>query len=242
MAVGDLLRYAFIALVFFVVLIFGLKWWGKQKAENELVRDLQSLTGATSSFGQFYEADAEKALFQTMSKFHLAEKELGLSPRELLDLVFHTEEESEQSGRSRSRRKDNGEFLIRSSLLRNYENSKRLGLFSNSLSFEALEGGEAPQIQSGPAAGSIVRISFIISPDVSPGIEKIIPNFIIGPLDKQDDDPTEFEITRAKRLANALYDANLLEAKSRDRIIQHYQNIASPPVPDEEDGEKAEEG
>ena len=241
MSVGDVLRYAFLALLFFILLIFGLKWWGKQKTGKQIVTELQSLTSTTSSFGQFYEADAQKSLFLTISYLHRGEKKLGLSPRDLLDKVFNTQKEGggifDQSDPSRPRRVDPGEALIRSAILRNYENSKRLGFFSQSLSLEALARGEAPQIQTGPASGKIARIGHIISPEVSPGIEKIIPNLIIAPPEREDHHPTEFEITRAKGLATSLYDASLLEGKARDRIIEHYKNIGTPPTPaDEEDG------
>ena len=238
MSVGDVLRYAVIAILVFILLLFGMKMWGKQKAEKEITRELQSLASTTSSFGQFYEADAKKSLFLSISRLHRAEKSLGITPRKLLNKVFNAKKKtggvSDDSDRSTRRRVDPGESLIRTALLRNYENSKRLGLFDSSLSIEALARGEAPQIQTGPAAGKIVRIGFIIDPKVSPGIEKIIPNLIIGPPVPLDQVPTEFEIARAKRLASSLYNANLLEIKARDRIVEYYEKIATPPAPADE--------
>ena len=235
MAIGDLLRYAFITLIFLVLLAFGLRWWGKHKTQKEIVRDLQSLTSTTASFEQVYEADAKKSLFLAINQLHLAEKKLGLTPREMLDKVFETRKEGgmfDPSDPSSSRRVDPGEALIREGLLRNYELSNRYGFFTDTLGMETLARGEAPQIQTGPASGKIADVGHVISPDISPGIEKIIPNLVIRPPGRSDAPPTEFEIAQAKLLANSLHDANILERKARDRIIEAYDQIGQEPEPD----------
>jgi len=234
MPIGDLLRYAFLTLLSLVLLAFGMKLWGKHKLEKQITHELESLTSTSSSFEQFYEADAKKSLFLTIYQLHLGEQKLGISPKELLDKVFDARKQDgifDRTDSSPSRRIDPAKALIRNGLLRNYENSKRLGLFKDSLGLEILARGEAPQIQSGPASGKVVAVGFIISPEISPGIEKVIPNFIIRPPGPDNPQATEFEIAQAKLLANSLHDSELLESKARDRIIKAYDIIGNPPEP-----------
>lgn len=239
MPVGDLLRYTFLTLLGLVLLAFGLKWWGKHKTEKQIVQELQSLTSSTSSFEQFYAADAQKTLFLTVYQMHLGETKLGLSSRDLLDKVFETRKKGgmfDHSDPSNSYYDRNpAEDLIRTALQRNYANSKRLGLFSETLGLEALARGEAPQIKTGPATGKIVHVGFIISPEVSPGIEKLIPNFVIRPPDTEAAEPTEFDVAQAKLLASSLYSADLLEDKARERIIKHYDNLGKEAEPEDVD-------
>ncbi|NNC87354.1 MAG: hypothetical protein HKN82_02710, partial [Akkermansiaceae bacterium] len=128
------------------------------------------------------------------------------------------------------------ERLIRSAFLRNYDNCKRLDVFSDTISRKALAEGQAPQIGAGPDAGESVRIRYIIDPAASPGAEKIIPNLVISPPGLRDGKTDEFGIAQAKNLAAALSQAGLIEHPARDRIIAHYERVASEPdpaVPDE---------
>src|SRR5210317_771325 len=90
MPLGDILRYAFLTLVFLILFVFGMKWWGKHKTQGEIVAELRSLTSASSSFEQFNAEDTRKTLFRSLYQLHLAEQKLGLSPDATLDKVFKT--------------------------------------------------------------------------------------------------------------------------------------------------------
>lgn len=229
---GDLFRYAFLTLVFLVVAGFGLKWWGKYKEQKRIVAELRTLTNPTSSFEQFYAEEATKALYQSMYQLHLAEDRLDKEPHVVLGLVFDTESPGNllgSGGYGSDDDLDPREILIRSSLLRNYENCKRLAVFSDSVAIDSLSRGEAPQIQSGPARGQFCAVRYIIPPSVSPGSEKIIPNLVIVPPDEgPGGEPTEFDVAQAKSLAYSLQRAGLLEHEARDRIVKHYEMLGTP--------------
>jgi len=231
MPLGDILRYAFLALIALVLVVFGMKWWGKQRTEKEIVTELRALTSPSSSFEQFNAEDTRKALFRTLYQLHLAEDKLGMPADETLDKVFKIRKTDGFMGGPDPDRYDDqdpGERLVRDSLMRNFEKGNRLGIFSDSVGLEALRKGEAAQIHAGDFSGRWIEVSYIIDPAISPGIEKIVPNLVVGPPAAKDDPalPTEFDIARAKQFASALNYAGQLEREALNRIVKHYDALA----------------
>ncbi len=234
MPLGDLLRYALLTLVALILLVFGMKWWGKQRTEKEIIAELRTLTSQSSSFEQFNAGDTRKTLFKTLYQLHLAEDKLGMAPDEALDKVFKVRKKGGFMGGTdpdRYEYSNPGEKLVRNSLVSNYEKSNRLGIFTDSTGLEALKKGEPAQIQTGEFLSRWIEITFIIDPKVSPGIEKIVPNLVVGPPAKKEtkSPPTAFDIARAKQLASALNNANQLEREALYRIVKHYDEIAKTP-------------
>lgn len=236
MSVSDLLRYLFMAAVTIVILIVGMKLWGRQKTDRLIVRELRVLASETSSFEQITPEDAQAALFKSMFFLHLADSKLKKEPGEVLQKVFHGKGDgalfpSPEVGQTYT---DPRETLIREGLLRNYQHCRTLGIFKETDGLNALEEGKIPKIVSGSSAGSPVVIRHIIHKDVSPGIEKLIPNMVISPpaLEGEEDGiPTDLEITQAKTLASLLSGARLIERKAQDRIVEHYDRAGAPPEP-----------
>ena len=155
MQIGDIIRYAVLTIVFLIVLIFGMKWWGKQRTEKEIVSELRVLTSPSSSFEQFNAEDTRKTLFMSLYQLHRAESELGLAPDETLDKVYNVKKggffSTDDSNDSYYR--NYSQELVRESLMRNYEMSNRLGLFDDSIALDALQKGESAQIQKGDSKG-----------------------------------------------------------------------------------------
>ena len=246
MPVGDILRYAFLTLVLLVLLVFGMKWLGKQRTEKEIVAELRTLTGPSSSFDQFNAEDTRKTLFRTLYQIHRADSELDIPPDEIFDIVFKVPKDDNFLGGtdpSRDNNRDPGQRLVRNSLIANYEKGSRLGIFSDTVSLDALRKGEAPQIHSGEHVGRWVELHPIIDPKISPGIEKIVPNLVVGPPapKEQPATPTAFDIARAKQLAGALDLANHLEREAFNRIVEHYDQLASGEAPGTDPAQKAPE-
>ena len=235
MSVGDALRYLVFAIVGLVVLVFGMKFWGKQKTEKKIVRELRTLVNPTSSFEQMYAADAEKALLRAMAELNRAEVKLEMEPATVLEQVFHGKGDGALfpiEGAGRDYTPDARETIIKEGLLRNYQHCRTLGLFEDSDAKKLLENGERPRIAKGPAKGSPVHLGFIIDPEVSGGMEKLIPNMVISPPPDARDDgvPNDLEIKQAKSLTSLLTRANLLERAAQDRILKHYDQFAKPEV------------
>lgn len=246
MAAGDALRYLVLSVVGLVVLVAGMKFWGKQKAEKKIVYELRILANPTSSFEQIYPADAEKALLRSMAEMNRAEVRLKMEPGAILEQVFHGKGEGALfpiEGLGRDYSPDARETLIKEGLLRNYQHCRTLGFFEDPAARKLLESGERPQIAKGPAKGATVHIRFLIDPKVSPGVEKLIPNMVLGPPPGPHETgvPNDLQIKQAKTLTSLLHRASLLEDTARDRIVAHYDRIAAgQPEEEEPPGEEPE--
>lgn len=242
MSASDLAKHAFLIAVIGVLAIIGLKIWNKNKAENQHIAELQTLTSNTSMFEQFTKQDATATLLKSVYSLHEAKQRFDLSPSQAIDQAFQVKKDGVlENTDSTHRRLSSRQILIKESLLRNHENATRLGLFEDSLATDMLSRGEAPQIAAGPAVGQLVEIGFLIDPAAFPGSEKILPNLILRPPTKKNTPLDDFQITQAKRLADQLQDAGIIEYKTRDRIIDHYDEITkamhAPAIDPDEDGE-----
>jgi len=126
-------------------------------------------------------------------------------------------------------------FPAREALLSNYDNCVKLGIFDDSNNIESLSDGQAPTIGKVPATGERVVIQHIISSTVLLGIDKLLPNLVISPPagdDKKDNDSTldNFKIARAKKLAESLSSASLIERAASRKIVDYYDQ-RKPPAP-----------
>lgn len=234
MPLRDVLRYAILTVVFLVVAGVAMKFWSQYKATKAAVAEMQSLTSQTMSFEQTYVQDAEKALYRTMYVIHHAESDLSLAPRELIDRVFEVAKADRYSTDHSSDLSLRQELVI-NGLLRNYEKCRSLGIFDDSGSINSLKEGEAPQIQRGPAAGGFASITHIIDSEVAPGVEKILPNFVISPRNPVEGEKlTPFEIAQARALVRDFEYARLIEKDASRRILQYYEDLGKALAEDEE--------
>ena len=229
---GDLIRHIITGVVVLIIAIFGLKVWNKIKLEKQIVSELRHLAHPTTSFESNYTEDAESALFKSVALLHRAKTDLKKEPMEILKKVFHGSDDGALFGKAETGRNassDPREEVIRKGLLRNYQHCRTLGLLSDAEGRRSLSEGTPPLITKGPSSNSRVTIRYIIAPEVSPGVEKLIPNMIISPPDLEErQKPTDLEITQAKELVRDLYNASLIERETGDRLREHYEQINNP--------------
>ena len=228
---GDLIRHIVAGVIVVALAIFGLKAWNKHKLEKEIVSELRDLAHPTTSFESTYEADATSSLFRSMALLYKTKDKLNKEPSEILREVFHGSDEGAlfENGGSGSNPSDDPQAeVISKGLLRNYQHCRTLGIFSDSENIRVLMAGKAPIIQKGPDSKSKASIRFILNPSVSPGAERIIPNMIISPPNlSESDKPTDMQISQAKELIRALYDARIIERDTGDRLNQYYESFNS---------------
>ncbi len=232
---GDLIRHIITGAVVLIIAILGLKAWNKIKLEKQIVGELRHLADPTTSFESHSAEDAESALFKSIALLHQAEAELGKEPVEILKKVFHGNDDGALFGKAETGRNaspDPREEVIRKGLLRNYQHCRTLGILSDGESRRALKEGTRPLVTKGPSSNSRVIIRYIIAPEISPGVEKLVPNMIISPSDLEErEQPTDLEITQAKELVRDLYNASLIEREAGDRLREHYEQINNPVEP-----------
>jgi hypothetical protein len=67
-----------------------------------------------------------------------------------------------------------------------------------------------------------------------PGVDKLLPNLVISPPtidgEKAETSINNFEISRAKKLAESLADAALIERDAYVKVVEFYNQI-TPPEP-----------
>lgn len=161
-----------------------------------------------------------------MYQMHLA-TELGMTPEETLKEVM--EESEALLATDNDKELPVRKAIIRDTLLSNFDNCKKLGIFSDQSNLFTLEKGEIPMIKIGPSANEDIVISTIIPASVLDGVDKLIPNLVISPPTENANkvanmNLNEFEIARAKQFAKALEDADLIEQEAYKKIFDYYES------------------
>ena len=210
-------RAAFLVILL-VALLFSVRYVKKWQRKNAIAAELQSITSDSSFFKQFYAADARKSLVRAIGLIAEAQS-LGVPPNTAIDRGLGIEEkffENEMEDDVPPVR----ETIIRSSLRSNYENFLKLGFTADFHTLDAMKKGELPPIPVGPETGRKPEIGTLISPEISPGLDKVIANLEIRPPSQEEHKPTDIEIAAAKQLARDLADARIIEDPVRDKIIK----------------------
>lgn len=210
-------RAAFL-LALLVAVLSGFSFFKKQQRQSAIIADLQSITSDSSFFKQFYAEDARKSLVRAIGLIAEANS-LGVPPDKAIDRgmgikpqFFENDAEKDEPPAR--------EKIIRSCLRSNYENFLKLGYKPDFHTLEAMKRGELPPIPEGPQSGKTPEIANLISPVISPGMEKVLANLEIRPPQGESQKPTDIQIAAAKQLARDLSDAQLIEEPVRDRIIE----------------------
>lgn len=212
----DILRYILLLVVLLVGFMFGLKHYNRYEERKAIVAELQSATSDSSFYRQFEAEDAEKTLLQCVVLIHRA-GELGLTPTELFDRVYQRKGSDNFGGYS-TPEYPTKEKLVRDSLISAYQACERLDILDSGSLRELKEGRMPIHVSETPV------IVPLIDPQLSPGLEKIIPNLEILPADRagKKRELTSIEVSAARRLARDLASAGLIERSLADQITEHY--------------------
>lgn len=205
-------------IVMLVAVIYGYSFFKKKQRQSAIIDELKSITSDSSFFQQFYPEDARKTLIRSIGLIAEANS-LGLKPNEAIDRGMGLKPKFFENELERNE-PPLREKIIRSCLRRNYENFIKLGFKADFHSLDYMRKGELPPIPAGPQSGRRPEIANMISPTISPGMEKVIANLEIRPPQSEDHKPTDIEIAAAKQLARDLADARIIEEPVRDRILK----------------------
>jgi hypothetical protein len=213
-----ILTRATFLIVMLVAVLYGYSFFKKIQRKSAITTGLQSITSDSSFFRQFYAEDARKSLVRAVGLIAEANA-LGVPPDKSIDLgmgittkFFANDYEKEEPPAR--------EKVIRTCLRSNYENFLKLGYKADFHTLDALRKGELPPIPEGPHSGRKPDIGNLISPAISPGMEKVIANLEIRPPQGDDQKPTDIQIAAAKQLARDLADAHVIEEPVLNKILQ----------------------
>ena len=210
-------RAAFL-IALLVAVLSGFSFFKKKQRQSAITAELQSITSDSSFFKQFYAEDARKSLVRAIALIAEANA-LGVLPDKAIDLgmgikpkFFENDAEKDEAPAR--------ERIIRACLRSNYENFLKLGYKPDFHTLDAMKRGELPAIPEGPQSRRTPEIATLISPAISPGMEKVIANLEIRPPQAEGQKPTDIQIATAKQLARDLSDAQIIEEPVRERIIE----------------------
>ncbi|MBC8128172.1 MAG: hypothetical protein H8M99_13610 [Gloeobacteraceae cyanobacterium ES-bin-144] len=210
-------RAAFLVVVLMIVL-FAISFIKKKQRQSAIIAELQSITSDSSFFKQFYAEEAQKSLIRAIGL--IAESNsLDVDPNTTINLGMGIKTDY-FSNDFANKEPMPRERIIRTCLRSNYENFLKLGYKADFQTLTAMKAGDFPPIPTGPQSGKKPEIYYLISPAISPGMDKVIANLEIRPpsADKQGKS-TDIEIAAAKELARELANASIIEDAVRDRII-----------------------
>lgn len=221
-------RYIITRAAFLIALLIGvLSGYGflkKKQREKAIFAELNSITGDSSFFRQFYAEDARKTLVRAIGL--IAESEtLGSTPDETINRGLGIEEEFFENEMEKEVPPAR-ERIIRATLRSNFDNVVKLGYKADFHTLDSFRKGELPPIPSGPQAGRRPEIHELIPPTLSPGIEKVIANLEIRPPQQEPHKPTDIQTAAAKQLARDLAEAGVIEEPVRDRILEGLSKTA----------------
>ncbi len=228
--ISEYIKQGVLITITLALCLFGIKTCRKFQAERKIIIELSSHASESAAYEQFYQENAQENLLKAMFYIHSGVK-MSNTPAELLAEVMAADKKewfsSEKPNKLPIRK-----ALIHDTLLSNYDHCLKLGLFENQLNLKALSKGELPTIVNGPNQGEEALILNIIPPAALPGAEKLLPNMIISPpLTKEEEakisTPTEFELARAKRLAQQLTTADLIAQEAYRKVIDYYQQSST---------------
>ncbi|MBT8045113.1 MAG: hypothetical protein KJO79_09195 [Verrucomicrobiae bacterium] len=230
---SEYIKQGIFIVLILAVSLFGIKSCRKYQNKRDVIIQLTSCASDSAAYEQFYTENAHSNLYKSMYQLYLG-VQLGETAPELLKAVleddealFSTEKTSDLPIRK---------TLIRDSLLSNYDNCVKLGIFDDLGNIEALSKGEAPRIQKGPASGELTIIKTIVPDALLPGVGKLLPNLMISPPPEKPGPnknarPNNFEIARAKQLTQSLSTAGLIDTDAFRAVSAYYEKLTleSPP-------------
>jgi len=219
-----ILTRAALLIALIVAALCGYSFVKKKQRQAAIIAGLESITSDSSFFQQFYAEDARKALVRAIGLIAEAnaldlapdqaiDRGMGLKPQFFVNDAKHEEPPPREK-------------IIRSCLRSNYENFLKLGYKPDYQTLESLRNGELPPIPSGPKSGRKPEIAHLISPQISPGMEKVIANLVIRPPQAESQPASAIEVATAKQLAYDLAEARLIEEPIRDQILK---DLSKPP-------------
>ncbi|MCP5536093.1 MAG: hypothetical protein H7A51_07625 [Akkermansiaceae bacterium] len=234
---SEYIKQGLFIIVVIALALFGVKSCRKYQQKRAVIVELSSNASESAAYEQFYAENAQSNLYKSMHQMYLG-VQLGLTPAEILasvmevdDTFFSTEKDEELPIR---------QVLIRDALLSNYDNCVKLAIFEDANNIEQLADGQPPTIQSGPATGEKATLQQIIPGSVLPGVDKLLPNLVISPPQEVSSEAKatsfdDFKIARAKKLAQDLANAGLIERDAHKKIVEFYDRVSTtvttPEVP-----------
>jgi hypothetical protein len=214
--VAAILKWALYGLIAFMTFIFVSRHHKRETRKDEIVADMRGLVSEASFYRAISEKDARTTFLRGIALLYDA-KQLGMEPAAVFNRVFEREDKDKSASGDEFEDYPSREKLARESLTRAYQHAEQLGLLAGPEEVAALRQGELP---STPVRTAIICV---IDPAISPGLEKVVPNFELRPFDNKNAAPNDTDIAAARNLATALVSSQIIDRETEEKIHRHFR-------------------
>jgi hypothetical protein len=218
------LKLALFAMVGLFLFSFTSKHYRRYTKKEALATEMRTLVSDPSFYRCPTTENAHTVLLRGIAVIDRA-KSLGLEPSAFFDKVFRRDKKSEKPINDEFEEYPTREKLARDTMLRAYQHAEQMGLLTRVEYRDYMDKGTVPDVIPQP------KVSNIIDPALSPGMEKIVPNLELRLPSKVGAPPSDLEIAAAKSLASDLYSARVIEHDAEARIAEYYDKVKQKPQP-----------
>ncbi|MCW1885724.1 hypothetical protein OKA04_13370 [Luteolibacter flavescens] len=213
--VAAILKWTVYGLLAFVTFIYVSRYHKRETRKDELVAEMRAQVSEASFYRAMTEKDARTTFLRSIAIIDDAKK-LGVEPTVFFDTVFGTKKEDPGAGEE-FENYPSREKLARETLMRGYLHAEQLGMLAGPKEVAALRRGDLPET---PARTAIICV---IDPAISPGLEKVVPNFELRPFDNKNATPNDTDIASARNLATDLSSSMIIDRETETKINEHFR-------------------
>lgn len=214
--VSAILKWAVLGLFVFVTFIYISRYTKREKRKDEIVAEMRGLVSEASFYRALTEKDARTTFLRGISLIYDA-KQLGMDQADVFDGVFSKEGKDKSSSADEFENYPSREKLARETYSRAYQHADQLGLLAGPEEVAGLRQGELPPT---PVRSAIICV---IDPAISPGLEKVVPNFELRPFDNKNATPNDTDIAAARNLASDLASSQIIDRETETKINLHFR-------------------
>ena len=221
--VAAILKWALFGVFALMTFVFFSRYTKREKRKDEIVSDMRALVSEGSFYRAITEKDARTTFLRGIALIYDAEK-LEMDQGELFGRIFERKDKNKTIAGDEFIDFPSREKLARETYIRAYEHAKQLGLLETGEEVAALRQGEIPAT---PVRTAIICV---IDPAISPGLEKVVPNFELRPFDNKNATPNDTEIAAARNLASDLASSKIIDRETEAKINLHYRPPEKTPA------------
>jgi Tfp pilus assembly major pilin PilA len=217
----DTLRHVFVLAVLLAIGIFGYKQYKKYDARKQVVSAMRADISDVNFYRALRESDAQATFLRCIGRVQRAQQ-LGMEQNDFMNAVFDRKKDSDAGIEETLDGTPTKEKLVRICVKSGWQTAKLLNMFDEPDAVSTLLTGEMPIMSPAPV------LSHIVDPALSPGLEKVVPNFELLPEARKPNAlPTDIEVNATRQLINDLADAGIIDHYAQKRIIDDYEAARS---------------
>jgi hypothetical protein len=214
--VATILKWALYGVVALMTFVFFSRYHKRETRKDQIVSDMRGLVSEASFYRAITEKDARTTFLRGIALLYDA-KQLDMDPATVFSTVFEKKDKTKTLAGDEFSDYPSREKLARETLVRAYQHAEQLGLLAGPEEVAALRQGEIPNT---PVRAAIICV---IDPAISPGLEKVVPNFELRPLDNKNATPNDTEIAAARNLATDLANSQIIDRQTETKITLHFR-------------------